>query len=140
MIECLEARKSAIDRLGCFAKAAIAENCYIADYEGEVIDAEEAMRREADPEREGIYTFWIDDDHVIDGYEKGNVLKYLNHSCAPNCTYEITDGRVKVYTLRAIAPGDELTIDYDYDPDTDLEPCLCGATECRGYINNLSRA
>lgn len=113
---------------------------YIADYEGEEITADEAIRRESDPSREGVYTFWLDDHRVIDGYETGNVLKYLNHSCTPNCTYEIEEGRIMIFALRDIAPGDELTIDYDYDPDTELERCLCGTEYCRGFINNLQRA
>lgn len=113
---------------------------YIADYEGERITADEAVRRESDPAREGVYTFWLDDDWAIDGFENGNVLKYLNHSCTPNCTYEIAGDRIKIYSLREIAPDDELTIDYDYDPDTELERCLCGTEHCRGFINNLERA
>ncbi len=140
MIEMLEARQSSIDRSGCFSKVAIEANAYIADYEGALISAEEAVRREADPDREGVYTFWLDDESVIDGYENGNVLRFLNHSCTPNCTYEITGGRILIYSITAIAPGEELTIDYDYDPDTVLEPCLCGTENCRGFINNLERA
>ncbi|HLP15084.1 MAG TPA: SET domain-containing protein-lysine N-methyltransferase [Bacteroidota bacterium] len=140
MIEWLEAKGSTIDRRGCFSTIAIKRDAYIADYEGELISSDEAVRRESDHTREGVYTFWLDDDNVIDGYEHGNVLKYLNHSCTPNCTYEISDGRIKIFALREIEPGEELTIDYDYDPDTELEKCLCGAEYCRGFINNLERA
>lgn len=140
MIEKLEARRSSIDRLGCFSTIAIEGNTYIADYEGERISSDEAVRRESDKDREGVYTFWLDDESVIDGFENGNVLKYLNHSCTPNCTYEIIDGRIKIYSIENITPGDELTIDYDYDPDTVLETCLCGTEKCRGFINNLERA
>ena len=140
MIEKLEARKSSIDRLGCFSKIAITPDSYIADYEGELISSSEAMRREDDPNREGVYTFWVDDEYAIDGYAGGNVLKYLNHSCSPNCTYEIREKRIRIFSLEEIRPGDELTIDYDYDPDTTLERCLCGTEKCRGFINNLERA
>ena len=140
MIDTLEAKQSSIDRLGVFAKTHIAENSYIADYEGERISSDEAIRRESDPEREGVYTFWLDDDCVIDGYKNGNVLKYLNHSCTPNCSYEITNERIMIFAIQAIESGAELTIDYDYDPDTILEPCLCGTDKCRGFINNLERA
>lgn len=139
MIKKLEAKQSSIDRLGCFSTAAIVADSYIADYEGERITSDEAMVREADPTREGVYTFWLNDETVIDGYDKGNVLKYLNHSCTPNCSYVITEERIMVYARQEIAPGSELTIDYDYDPDIDLEPCLCGTDSCRGFINNLQR-
>ena len=140
MIDTLESKESSIDRLGCFSKVAIAGNSYIADYEGERISSDEAVARESDPHREGVYTFWLNDEFVIDGYEKGNVLKYLNHSCTPNCTYAITNERIMIYSCQEIAAGSELTIDYDYDPDIDLEPCLCGTEQCRGFINNLTRA
>jgi uncharacterized protein len=129
MIDTLESKESSIDRLGCFSKVAIAGNSYIADYEGERISSDEAVARESDPHREGVYTFWLND-----------VLKYLNHSCTPNCTYAITNERIMIYSCQEIAAGSELTIDYDYDPDIDLEPCLCGTEQCRGFINNLTRA
>jgi hypothetical protein len=57
---------------------------------------------------------------------------YINHSCDPNCETEELNGRVWVMSLRAIAPGEELTYDYNlYDGDEDDARCYCGARTCR---------
>ena len=57
---------------------------------------------------------------------------YINHSCDPNCETEELRGRVWVMSLRPIAPGEELTYDYNlYDGDEDEARCYCGAGNCR---------
>jgi hypothetical protein len=59
-----------------------------------------------------------------------------NHSCNPNATL-FTSGAGRIQCTRPIEPGDEVTIFYGWvshnEPSRD--PCLCGATECRGFIN-----
>ena len=39
------------------------------------------------------------------------------------------------YSVRAIARGEELTVDYRYDSDLKPMPCYCGAKTCRGTMN-----
>lgn len=131
-------KESSINRLGCFTKKFIPKDHLIAEYEGEKISAEEAVRREEDLMRSGIYTFWLNDNHAIDGYEKGNYTKYLNHSCDPSCIYTITDNTILFYAARDIRQEEELTIDYDYDADSGLVVCLCGSDKCRGYLNDVT--
>jgi uncharacterized protein len=135
---CLEVRESSIDRRGCFAGEPIPAGAVFAEYVGERITREEALRREADPQRPAIYTLWLDSGAVIDGLFGGNETKYLNHSCAPNVLMEETVGRLFFVAARDIAAGEELTIDYAYEPVPPLEPCRCGAPTCRGYINDES--
>ncbi len=134
----LDVRASSIDRRGCFAGEAMPAGAVFREYTGERISQEEALRREADPSRPAIYTLWLDNGDVIDGAVGGNETIYLNHSCAPNCFLEEVDGRVFVGAERDIAAGEELTIDYAYDPALPLDPCRCGAPTCRGYLNDLS--
>lgn len=138
----LEVRPSAIDRTGCFAAEPIPADGLVGEYTGELITTAEAVRREADLTRPSIFTFWLDDQWVIDGLVGGNQTIYINHSCAPNCycREDETGRRVFFHARRDIAAGEELTIDYAYDTSTPLEPCLCGAPECRGYINDLTPA
>jgi uncharacterized protein len=133
----LEVRPSSIDRTGCFAGEAIPAGALFAEYTGERIDRAEAVRREADPARTAVYTLWLDDGVVIDGMFGGNETIYMNHSCEPNCFLEEAEARVFVGAARAIAAGEELTIDYAYDPATPLEACRCGAESCRGYLNEV---
>ena len=133
----LEVRPSVIDRTGCFAGEAIPEGAVFREYTGELISQAEALRREADASRPAVYTLWLESGEVIDGWLGGNETIYLNHSCAPNCFLEEAEGRVYVGAERDIAAGEELTIDYAYDANTPLEPCRCGAAECRGYLNEV---
>ncbi len=55
-----------------------------------------------------------------------------NHSCSPNTAY---DG-LNVVAIRAIAAGEELTLDYAQLTNAESEPfdCHCGAANCRGRI------
>lgn len=133
----LEVRDSIIDRSGCFAGEDIPAGAKVREYVGERITREEAARRELDSERGAIYTLWLDDGSVIDGMFGGNESRYFNHSCAPNCWIEEEQGRVYFVAARDIAAGEELTIDYAYDPIPPLDPCRCGAPTCRGYINDI---
>ncbi|MGD0679884.1 MAG: SET domain-containing methyltransferase [Polyangiaceae bacterium] len=59
-----------------------------------------------------------------------------NHSCNPNAAI-FSDGAGRIQCTRDIAPGDEVTVFYGWvshnEPERD--PCHCGSTRCRGYIN-----
>ena len=59
-----------------------------------------------------------------------------NHSCNPNATlYASGEGRIQC--LRAIAPGEEVTIFYGWvsENEPERDPCHCGSAGCRGFIN-----
>lgn len=133
----LEVRESPIHGKGCYAREPIPEGAFIIEYTGELISAEEAYRRENDSTRSGIYTFWTGDEWAIDGYREGNAARFINHSCAPNCDYRIEGRRVLIHAARAIAAGEELSIDYSFGADGEIVPCVCGAPDCRGRINAL---
>jgi histone-lysine N-methyltransferase SETD2 len=52
----------------------------------------------------------------VDAQVKGNVSRFLNHSCAPNCESQKWqvggDMRVGFFATRDIGAGEELTFDY----------------------------
>ena len=57
---------------------------------------------------------------------------FLNHSCEPNARIVGRD----LVALQAIAPGEEVTFDYEtneYDLASPF-PCACGARSCRSHI------
>lgn len=64
--------------------------------------------------------------------EPDGPLRFLNHSCAPNAAFR---GR-RLYALRQIAVGEEITIDYTATEQTFSHGfvCRCGAVGCRGRI------
>jgi SET domain-containing protein len=38
-------------------------------------------------------------------------------------------------STRPIEPGEELTVDYNFDADAERWECRCGSPNCRGLIN-----
>jgi hypothetical protein len=134
----LTLRDSAVHGRGCYAAEPIPAGAFIIEYTGEWVPAEEAYRREADPARPGIYTFWTGDEGAVDGLHGGNAARFINHSCSPNCDYRIADRRILIYAARPIAAGEELFIDYSFSPEGERVPCRCGSPQCRGQINAAS--
>lgn len=76
---------------------------------------------------------------VIDATQMGNLARFINHSCQPNCYAKIVvvDGekRIVIYSKLAINKGDEITYDYKFPIEEDKIDCLCGAPGCRGSLN-----
>jgi uncharacterized protein len=65
--------------------------------------------------------------------ECDGVMMRVNHSCEPNVGM---GGNVLLVSMRDIAAGEELTIDYALflgDPGFAME-CHCGAAACRGTV------
>jgi SET domain-containing protein len=131
----LVVKRSSIHGYGCYAGAPIPAGAFIVEYKGELIPAKEAYRREQDATRPGIYTFWVADEWAIDGLLEGNVARFINHSCTPNCQYRIQGLRVMIYAGRDIAADEELTFDYRYSAEGEKVACSCGSPGCRGCIN-----
>jgi len=115
----------------------------IGEYRGERISEDEADRRYPE-EGDGphhTFLFALDDGMVIDAGVGGNSIRFLNHSCDPNCEALEEDGRIFIHSLRRIRRGEELVYDYNFileTPHTPAEkrryPCNCGARDCRGTI------
>jgi SET domain-containing protein len=133
---CLYIKDSSISKFGCFTTKVIPADTFIVEYKGDIISSEDAYKRESDPSRPGIYTFWVNDNIVIDGCDNGNIARYINHSCDPNCYYTFKGNRVLIFALKDIFPNEELTIDYCYDSEGEKITCTCGSQKCRGFINS----
>ncbi len=74
-------------------------------------------------------------DMVIDATTHGNMARFINHSCAPNCisqVWHVQDVlRVGIFALRRIARGEELTYRYNLELAPGHKPKRC--VEERGY-------
>ncbi|KAJ1830658.1 Histone-lysine N-methyltransferase setd1b, partial [Coemansia sp. RSA 2708] len=134
--------KSAIHDWGLFASEPIFRGEFVIEYIGERIRSQLADLREEQYEREGIgssYLFRVDDEIVVDATKCGNVARFINHSCEPNCIARtiLADGtkRIVIYASQDIMVDEEVTYDYKFPPEEVKIPCLCGATNCRGYLN-----
>jgi uncharacterized protein len=139
----LSLRRSRIHGKGVFARVPIPEGTRIIEYRGEKITNDEAdARYPDDPTRQHhTFLFSIDDEVVIDAAFKGNMARWINHSCDPNCDAVIEGERIWIESIRDIAAGEELRYDYNFIlPERHTPalkkrfPCVCGAPGCRGTI------
>ncbi|TPX68337.1 histone-lysine N-methyltransferase [Spizellomyces sp. 'palustris'] len=138
----LKFAKSPIHDWGLFAMERIDKNEFVIEYIGEIVRQKVADHREKIYERQGIgssYLFRIDGDHIIDATKRGNMARFINHNCEPNCSAKVITvagkKRIVIYANRDIEDGEEITYDYQFPIEEDKIPCLCGAPGCRGTLN-----
>ena len=137
-----EVRGSDIHGRGVYAACFIPKESPIIEYFGEKIDKRESERRAhlqaAKARRTGdaaVYIFTLSKRFDIDGNFPWNTARLINHSCNPNCEAWIVGRKIIIHALQDIQTGEELTFDYGFDVDCyEDHPCLCGASNCMGYI------
>jgi uncharacterized protein len=124
---------SAIDGRGVHAVEAIAGGEVVAVKGGHIVDGAavaglpEAIRDSAFPIAADCFLA------ALTPGEYDGVMMRVNHSCEPNVGM---DGNVLLVSMRDIAAGAELTIDYALflgDPGFAME-CRCGTAACRGVV------
>ncbi len=122
----IERRRSKIHHWGVFATAPINKNTRIIDYAGEKISNQESLKRERRYINNGqhIWCFKLTNRTVIDAAVGGNIARFINHSCHPNCYIDIKKGVIWIRAARNIRKGEELTYDYNTDGDGLIE-CRC---------------
>jgi SET domain-containing protein len=118
-------RRSPVAGFGVFAEEPIAKNRRIVSYEGELISHAESRRREARQLKAGrIWCFTVNRAWVRDGSVGGNIARFINHACRPNCYAEVVGRTIWIRAARTIAPGEELGYDYGIDDEAGI-PCRC---------------
>jgi len=123
----IEKRRSRIHGSGVYATRTIQKNTRIIDYAGEKISNQESLVREARYIKRGhIWCFKLTNRTVIDAGVGGNIARFINHSCHPNCYVHIVDGIIWIRAARTIRKGEELTYHYNTDGEA-LIRCRCGA-------------
>ncbi|MGF6770505.1 SET domain-containing protein [Paraburkholderia sp. GAS199] len=136
-------RRSPVHGRGLFAIRTIAAGALICEYKGTRVKWQDVQQHNRPGEAEAGHTFLFDVEHglVIDGSKGGNSARWLNHSCSPNCEAELSNNRIFIYALRAIAPGEELALDYALVVDErhsrkvcEQYLCRCASPECRGTM------
>lgn len=134
--------QSSIHDWGLFALEKIEAGDMVIEYIGEVVRQKVADTREKRYEKMGIgssYLFRVDKDEVVDATMSGNLARFINHCCGPNCTAKIitveNQKKIVIYAARTIEIGEEITYDYKFPLEDEKIPCLCGSTICRGSLN-----
>jgi SET domain-containing protein len=118
-------RRSPISGWGVYAGQPIEEDTFIVEYKGALVSQAEAWRREQRYlPRQRIWIFVINDRWARDAAFGGNVGRYVNHACRPNCYVEIVGRHIWIRASRDIRKGEELTYDYNTDGVAGI-PCRC---------------
>lgn len=118
-------RRSGIAGWGVYTREPITKNTRIIDYAGELISHRESDRRERVHLKQGhIWCFTVDRKHVRDASVGGNLARFINHACKPNCYAQVADGVIWIRAARAIRAGEELTYDYHTQGAAKI-PCRC---------------
>ncbi len=149
-------RRSPIHGNGVFAAKDLPKGKRLVQYRGKLRPHDEVDRcYGVDADSGHTFLFTLNSHYVIDGNVDGNIARWINHSCAPNCEavlYESADGepesdRVFIEAARDIQAGEELTYDYGIRLDEPHTPrmkkiwaCRCGASACTGTMLKPKRA
>jgi SET domain-containing protein len=118
--------KSAVHGDGVFAAEAIAGNSRIIDYAGDLVrNGPELDEREDEYLRQGcIWVFRVNRVWSRDANVNGNIARFINHSCTPNCYFQVDDRTIWIRAGRDIRRGEELTYDYRTNGEPTI-PCAC---------------
>ena len=146
----IEARQSDIHGNGVFAIADIKKGEHVVEYKGKRRTHDEVDEDDTgDVESGHTFLFTLNDDYVIDANVDGNIARWINHSCAPNCEAVLEENskgkghkdKVFIEAIRDIEPGEELTYNYGIvldEPHTakmkKIWGCRCGARKCTGTM------
>ncbi|XP_071490275.1 histone-lysine N-methyltransferase SETMAR-like [Diadema antillarum] len=140
----------------------IPKDSFVCEYAGEVLTTEEARERVGAMQAGDMnFVFVLNETFgggqasrtCIDARYKGNIARFINHSCEPNLYLvavrihnEIP--HVAMFALREISPGQELTYHYcgcSENPQSSREmaanegglswtPCMCESPSCKKFL------
>ncbi|GLI65016.1 hypothetical protein VaNZ11_008387 [Volvox africanus] len=159
-------RRSGIAQLGVFAAERIQADTLLMEYHGEAVRNTVADLREKRYALAGLGCYLFnpggppDEAVVLDATHRGNIMRFVNHSCGPNCTAKtvVIEGqrRIFLFSSTVLLPGTELTYDYKLSsalcmdafkglPEEYIEQaaeqigvellrCQCGDKRCRKYL------
>ncbi|KAF8316408.1 SET domain-containing protein [Clavulina sp. PMI_390] len=132
---------------GLRAESQIEQDGFIYEYIGEVVKEAEFMKRMARYAQEGIRHFYfmmLQREQFIDATKKGNIGRFANHSCNPNCYvakwFVGNKVRMGIFAKRTIYQHEELTFNYNVDRyGHDAQTCYCGEPNCVGFIGGTTQ-
>ncbi|GLI62407.1 hypothetical protein VaNZ11_005027 [Volvox africanus] len=141
----LEIRRAGAKGFGLFALEDIKAGQFIIEYIGEVLEEDEYQRRKEYYMSVGqrhYYFMNIGNGEVIDACRKGNISRFINHSCEPNCETQkwLVRGELAIglFAVRDIPKETELTFDYNFERYGDKPMrCYCRSTNCRSFIGGM---
>lgn len=123
-------KRSKTSGLGLYATVDIPKKQFIIEYIGKKIANENYD--EYVEEHPNLYMFEVNEDWTIDGSNRKNTARYVNHSCNPNAGTNHNGGKIKFYSIKSIKAGEEITIDYGTDYfEEHIKPKGCKCDTCQ---------
>lgn len=137
---------------GLFSTETIPKGSFICTYSGEVITRTEAMRRHCKNQSSNAmnYIFCLMEhsngkitETIVDPTVFGNIGRYINHSCEPNCLVvpvrvDNPIPKLAIFACSDIEVGNEITFDYGphglTSTNSNRKKCLCGMKLCRQWL------
>jgi SET domain-containing protein len=111
--------------LGLFTRVHIKKGQFIVRYTGRKIPDAKAEKLTT------RYMFEVNSRWTIDGSNRHNLARYINHSCRPNCEVYFAGHVIKIRALRNIKPETELSYTYGRDYlDSFIRAKGCKCTAC----------
>lgn len=111
--------------LGLYAGEDIPKGVCFIEYVGRVIKGEEEYTSKSK------YLFEVHTRKTIDGRDRSNTARYINHSCRPNAEPTTHKGRVFIFSTKNIKAGEEIVYDYGKEYwDDHIKPYGCRCEKC----------
>ncbi|XP_037025703.1 probable histone-lysine N-methyltransferase Mes-4 isoform X2 [Bradysia coprophila] len=142
--QCIAKRKYASFKLkylgdkgfGLIAETAIHPGTMVVEYVGELVTETEYQLRRRSKQTQNLYFMKYGKGLYIDAEKKGNMSRFMNHSCNPNCQPRVIEvkgiERIGLIAMTDINKGEELTFNYEFNDQK--QKCYCGEPQCRGFI------
>lgn len=119
--------------LGLYTQEPIKKGACIIEYKGRVLTKEEEETITSQ------YLFEVSKTVTIDGKDRSNTARYINHSHRPNCEIEIYKGHVYIMAKRNIKEGEELSYDYGIEFYNEyIKPKGCKCAKCHPELHTRS--
>jgi SET domain-containing protein len=125
-------RRSRIDGFGVFAAETVAMGTKLGELTGEAITVAEARRRAQGLQR--IMLVELSESRAIDASRSDDPMRFTNHACRPNARIQVEAGCIEFFTLREIAPGEEITVAYGATHHEGRLACRCAQSGCNGWL------
>lgn len=149
-LECLQVFPTQRKGRGVRTTRPVPKGTFVCEYVGEVLRGSVAAARcDSLGESDACYLMEFREHFPgsgitltthVDAAYKGNVARFINHSCAPNLAVVPVRSsslvpRLCLFALRDIAEGEELAYHYGQSGGTKAgKPCHCGTKECAGVL------
>lgn len=105
---------------GLMATSYIPAGTFVMEYVGEVLNSKQFEKRvgEYSDKVEHYYFMALSSDCVIDATKKGNISRFINHSCDPNAETQkwTVNGELRIgfFSKKPIMLDEEITFDYQF--------------------------